>query len=152
MVTPAAAETAAGAAAGFAAAAGGCCWAAALDARLAAARHASARSAIFLERDLAVMLSQEIEETLVIPRLHVEEPRHDLVVAARFFQAAAHDFSNVRARDLAVHEERIDGGPERLALLEHALVEIVGHGAAPLALRTQRHRILHLDLRRQMLD
>ena len=46
-------------------------------------------SAIFLERNLAVVLPQEVQEALVVARLHVEEPRDDLVVAARLLEALA---------------------------------------------------------------
>jgi hypothetical protein len=38
---------------------------------------------VFLERNLAVVLSQEVEESFVVASLHVEEPRDDLIVAAR---------------------------------------------------------------------
>src|SRR4051794_39309577 len=66
--------------------------------------------AIFLEWDLAVVLSQEVEEPLVVSRLHVEEPRDDLIVPARFLQTLAHDLTDVRPRDLPLHVERVDAG------------------------------------------
>src|SRR5688572_27389184 len=44
---------------------------------------------IILERNLAIVLPQEVQEALVVTRLHVEQPRHDLVVAARLLEATA---------------------------------------------------------------
>src|SRR5689334_8294684 len=60
--------------------------------------------AILFERNLAVMFSQEVKEPLVVARLHVEQTRDDLVVAARFLQTLTHDLADVRPRDLALHE------------------------------------------------
>src|SRR5215203_5158545 len=42
-------------------------------------------SAIVLERQLAVMLPQEVQEALVLTGLHVKEPGNDLVIATRLF-------------------------------------------------------------------
>src|SRR2546423_635274 len=39
--------------------------------------------AIFLERQLAVVLPQEVQEPLVVARFHVEQAQDDFVVAAR---------------------------------------------------------------------
>src|SRR5262249_19253614 len=64
--------------------------------------------AILFERNLAVMFSQEVEEPLVVARLHVEQARDDLVVAARLLQPFPHHFANVRPRDFSLHEQRID--------------------------------------------
>src|SRR5438093_9200473 len=47
-------------------------------------------SAVFFERNLAIMLAQEVQKSLVIARLHVEQARHDLVVAARLFRSEEH--------------------------------------------------------------
>src|SRR4051794_27028611 len=58
---------------------------------------------VLLERKLAVVLAKEIEEALVVVITEVEHPRHDLVVAARFLEAAAHDLADVALRDLALH-------------------------------------------------
>src|SRR5262249_36299254 len=108
-------------------------------------------SAIFFEWYLTVMLPQKVQEALVVAGLHVEQARDDLVIAPSFFQAATHDFADVRTRNLALHEERIDSRPERLTLLEHALVQIVGHGASTFTLGAQGDRVLRADFRRQVL-
>src|SRR5688572_33509708 len=82
--------------------------------------------AVLLERDLAVVLPEEVEEPLVVARLHVEETRHDLVVAARLLEPAANHLAHVRPRDLAVHEQRIHGRPDRLGLFANAFMGLVG--------------------------
>src|ERR1041384_5669543 len=42
--------------------------------------------AIRLERQLALVLAQEVQELLVVRRVHVEEADDDLVAAARFLE------------------------------------------------------------------
>src|SRR5205085_5561849 len=82
-------------------------------------RDSPARSSpVFLEGHLAIVLAQEIQKALVFALLHVEEPRHDLVVAARFLQALPYEIADVAPRDLALHVQRVDRVPERLALVE----------------------------------
>src|SRR5688572_6245411 len=71
---------------------------------------------VFLERQLAIVLPQEVQEALVVALLHVEQARDDLVVAARFFQPLADHVADVAARDLTLHVERVDDVPERLAV------------------------------------
>jgi hypothetical protein len=68
------------------------------------------------------MLSQEIEKSFVFALFHVEQSRHDLVIAARFLEPAPDDFADVRSRDFALHEQGVDRGPERLALIDETLV------------------------------
>ena len=60
-------------------------------------------SAIVAERNLTIVLPQKIQEPLVIARLHIEETRHDPIIAARFLEPAADDLANVGARDIPVH-------------------------------------------------
>ena len=108
--------------------------------------------AVFLERNLAVVLPEEVQEALVVAGFHVEQPRDDLVVAARFLETAPDDLANVGAGDLAVHEQRIHGRPERFVLLDHPLVEVVGDSSAPLALGPKQHGVVRADLGRQVLD
>src|SRR5206468_5253109 len=98
--------------------------------------------AILFERNLAVMFSEKIQETFVVPRVHVEDARDDLVVAPRFFQALPHHLANVRARDFALHEERIHRGPERFAVLGQPLIEIVRNRTAAFTSRTETNGIL----------
>src|SRR5262245_23127507 len=45
-------------------------------------------SAIVAERNLAIVLAQKIQEPLVIPWFHVEETRHNPVIAACFLESA----------------------------------------------------------------
>ena len=78
--------------------------------------------AVFLERNLAVVLPEEVEESLVVASLHVEQPRDNLIVAPRFLESSTHDLANVRASDFSIHEQRIHGGPEGLVLFDHPLV------------------------------
>src|SRR6266511_2990729 len=73
---------------------------------------------VLLERNLAIVLAQEVQELLVVARVHVEQASHDLVVAARLFQPLADQVAHIRARDLALHVQRIHDGPERLTLFE----------------------------------
>src|SRR5204862_4015961 len=82
---------------------------------------------IRLEGQLALVLAQEVQELLVVRRLHVEEAHDDLVAAARFLEALAHQVAHVGPRNVALHVERIHGGPEALATGGEALVEIVDH-------------------------
>jgi len=107
---------------------------------------------VFLERNLAVVLPEEVQESLVVASLHVEEPRHDLIVSARFLETSTDDFTHVGARDFSVHEQRIHRGPERLVLFDHALVEIIRDGASTFPFWPQQHGVVRPDLRRQMLD
>ena len=69
-------------------------------------------SAVLLEWHLTIVLAKEVQEALVVVGFHVEEPRDDLVVAARFFEPLAHQIADVSAGDFALHVERIDGRPE----------------------------------------
>src|SRR4029078_5975036 len=95
----------------------------------------------FLERGLALVLAQKVQELLVVLRLHVEHPRHDLVVAARPLQAAADDLAHGGAANLALQQHRIDRRPERLALVRDPLVELIGDRPAPLAERGRAFRL-----------
>src|SRR5262245_37184869 len=107
---------------------------------------------VFLEGQLTIVLPQEIQEALVVTRLHVEEPQHDLIVAARFLESLVDEIAHVVARDLAVHVERVDGGPERLALFDQLLEEIVGDGAAALAARPRPNLSRRANLGRQIVE
>src|SRR5688572_15088869 len=107
---------------------------------------------VLLERHLAVMLAEEIQEPLVIAGFHVEESCHDLVVATGFFQTASHDFAHVAPRNLALHVQRVDGRPEGLTLIEHPLVQVVRNRAPPLALWPERNRILDADFHGEMIE
>src|SRR5687767_35793 len=108
-------------------------------------------SAVFLERNLAVVLPQKVQEPLVVARLHVEEPGDDSVVSTGFLETSADDLSHVAPCDFAIHEERIHRRPERFVLLAHPLVEVVGYRAPPLALGAQRNRSVLPDFRGQVL-
>jgi hypothetical protein len=66
-------------------------------------------------------------------------------------KALAHQIAHVAARDLALHVERVDRGPERFAILDQLLVEIVGDRAAALALRPHADALMHADLHREIL-
>src|SRR4051794_19868296 len=81
--------------------------------------------AIFLERQLAVVLAQEIQKPLVVARLHIEKLRDNLVVTSSILESFAHEVADVAACDFALHIKRVDNGPERLALLYQFLIEIV---------------------------
>src|SRR5205085_7225457 len=82
---------------------------------------------------LTIVLAEEIEEALVIALLHIEHAGHDLVIPARFLQPLAHQIAYAAARDLALHVQRVDSGPERLPLLSDSLEELVSDRFAPLA-------------------
>src|SRR5262249_27750726 len=90
-----------------------------------------------LERELAIVLAQEVQKLLVVAWIHVEQLAHDLVVAARLLESFADDVAHVLPSNLTLHVERIYGGPERFAFLGELLVEVVGDRASPLALRPQ---------------
>src|SRR5262245_55462057 len=94
-------------------------------------------SPILFERNLAVVLAEEIEKSLVVAGFHVEQTRDDLIVPARFFQPPPDHFSDIRSGDFAVHEERVHSRPERLVLLNHSLVEIISHCPTAFAFRPQ---------------
>src|SRR5262249_27893893 len=106
--------------------------------------------AVLLERELAIVLAEEIQEPLVLARIHVEQARHDLVVASRLLESAADDFPDVRARDLAIHEQRVHRRPEGFTLLDDALVEIVGDRAPALTCRPERDGVVAANVRREI--
>src|SRR5439155_17075405 len=112
-VTPAAADTGGGVAvralvcpAGAVGRAGCACGAHGIDvkAMASAASVPAIALAILFERNLTVMFSEEVQEPFVVARVHVEDARDDLVVAAGFLQAFPDDFAHIRARDFALHE------------------------------------------------
>ena len=47
------------------------------------------------------MFAQKVEKSLVVARLHVEQPCHDLVVAPGLLKTLANKVPDVAARDLA---------------------------------------------------
>ena len=108
--------------------------------------------AVFLERNLAVVLPKEVQESLVVASFHVEEPRDNLIVAPRFLESSPHDLANVRASDLSVHEKRIHGGPEGFVLLDHPLIEVVCDSSSTLALWPKHDGVVRSDLGRQVFD
>src|SRR6266545_3778761 len=67
-----------------------------------------------LERQMALMLSQEVQETLVIVRRHVEQLDQAAVVASGALEAVADDLLQFLAREVPRHERAVDYGPERL--------------------------------------
>src|SRR6266851_7499222 len=77
---------------------------------------------VFFERKLTIVLPKEIEKSLVLALFHVEEPGDDLVVAARLFESLADEVADVALRDLTLQIQRIDCGPERLAILDEAFI------------------------------
>src|SRR5580765_167877 len=107
--------------------------------------------AILFEWNLAVMFSEEIQEPFVVARVHVEDTRDDLVVAAGFLQAFPDDFAHVRPRDFALHEQRVDRCPERFTVFSQPLVQVVGDRAAALAPRPEADGVLRSDIGRQVL-
>src|SRR4029079_6522086 len=50
---------------------------------------------VFLERQLAIVLAQEIQKPLVVARLHVEEFGDDLVITTRVLETLAHEVAHV---------------------------------------------------------
>src|SRR5437762_1245918 len=104
----------------------------------------------FLERELAIVLPEKIEEPLVIARLQVEHPGDDPVVAARVFESLPDHLPERPACNLAIHVERVDARPERFAFLREPPVEVVGDGAPPLPLRPEGHVLVHAHISRQV--
>src|SRR6185503_4434973 len=102
--------------------------------------------AVLLERKLTIVLPEEVEEALVVTRLHVEQARHDFVIAASFFESFAHDLAHVPSGDFPIDEQWIDRRPERFALFDHSPIEIFRHGTSSLALPAQRHVLVNPDL------
>ena len=112
-------------------------------ARHAANGHRGKQSelAVLFERNLAVVLAEEVEEPLVVASLHVEQPRDDLVVASRFLESPPHDLSHICASYLTIHEQRIYRSPERFVLLDHPLVEIVSNRTPSFALGSKQAKL-----------
>src|SRR5262245_25945022 len=81
-------------------------------------RGASHGAAELLERQMAVVLPQEIEEPLVIVGRHVEQLHEAAVAAACVLEPAADDFLQVGPGQIARHERAIDRRPERFAALD----------------------------------
>src|ERR1700755_1655878 len=79
-------------------------------------------SPVIPKRDLAVVFPQEVQESLVIARLHVEETGHDSIIASGFLQTAADELADMFACEIALHEKRIHRRPKRFLLIDEALV------------------------------
>src|SRR4051794_36671772 len=90
---------------------------------------------VFLEGELAVVLPEKVQKPLVLVRIDVEEPRHDLVVAACVLEAAPDQIAHVAAGDLASHVERMDETPERLMVLDELPIQLVGERGPALLTR-----------------
>src|SRR5436190_10171671 len=93
----------------------------------------TAGSAEFLERQLTVVLAQEVQESLVVVVSEVEHARDALVIAAGVLEPSPHDLAQVALGDFALHVERVHRRPERLAFGRHAAIQLVRYGAPPLA-------------------
>src|SRR5207302_6386034 len=65
------------------------------------ANRSHGRAAVLVKGHVAVVLPQEIEESLVVVRTHAEQFGDDLVAAVRLLQAATDDFADVVAREVA---------------------------------------------------
>src|SRR5204862_6642100 len=105
----------------------------------------------FLERQLAVLFAQEAQEPLVVPRVDVEQPRDEPVVATRRFEPPSNHLAQRAARDFAMHVRRVDAGPERLVFLGQPFVQIVGDGTPALPRRPEAEARLRPHGGRQIL-
>ena len=74
-----------------------------------------------LERDVALVLPEEVQELLVVLRRHVEALHQHLVVAARVLEAEPDDVADIVAGEVARHERLVDLRPERRAVREHPI-------------------------------
>ena len=95
----------------------------------------------FAEPDAAVVGGQEVHEAAIVAGRHAEQRQQRLVAAARLAQAAPHELAQVVARDVARQEQRIDVLPERRALLDERVVQLVGDLAAAIGDRRQQRRV-----------
>ena len=78
------------------------------------------------EPDAAFVRRQEVHEAAIVAARHAEQRQQRLVAAARLAQAAANELAQIVARDVASQEHRIDVLPERRALLDERVVQLVG--------------------------
>src|SRR5712691_972636 len=60
----------------------------------------------FLERQLTLLFAQEAQEPLVVPRVDVEQPRDEPVVATRRFEPPSNHLAQRAAREFAIHVRR----------------------------------------------
>ena len=72
-----------------------------------------------MKGQMTVVLPKEAEEALVILEGHVEQLNENPVASVRSFESNLHNAAELRAREVAGHEKRIDGGPKRFTSVEH---------------------------------
>src|SRR4030095_7774390 len=75
---------------------------------------------------MAVVLPEKRQEALVVVWLHIEELHQQPVIAVRGLETDLDDLATVHARQVARHEDWIDGRPERLALFDHERGQFIG--------------------------
>src|SRR5262249_16430258 len=85
----------------------------------------------------------------VLTLFHVEQPRDDLVIPAGFLQTFADQIPHVPAGDLALQIEGIHRRPERLAIFDQLLVEVVGDGTPAFSPWSRTFRSRSPDVRRK---
>ena len=112
----------------------------------------SALLSILFERKLAIMLPEEVQELLVVVRIHVEQLHDDLVASASLLETALHEVPDIRLGDLTLHVEWVDRRPERLPIIDKLLIELVGYSAPPLASGSEGHVAFGPNLHRKIVD
>src|SRR5262245_23272800 len=89
-------------------------------------RFAASRLAKTVERQMAIVLIEECEEALVVPRRHPEQLNELSVVALGPLQSSFDDLTQVGFCQLPIDESGIDDGPETLATDHHRIPEHLG--------------------------
>src|SRR5215510_3859288 len=101
---------------------------------------------------MTIVLPQEVQEALVVAGVDVEQTQNDLVVASGFLEALVHEITHVAASDLAIHVEGIYRRPERLALLDELLEQVIDDGPAPFPSGSQAGHRCRSELEREVVE
>src|SRR2546425_12604413 len=76
----------------------------------------------WLERHLALVLPEKVQEALVVLWRHVEQAHETLVAALHVFEPSQHELPEVVACDVARHEWLVHHGPKSLLCANHLFV------------------------------
>src|SRR4026207_1808652 len=92
-----------------------------------------AAGAELAEVDVAAVRREKVEEPLVVGGRHPEHLQDSTIVPAGFEERLPDDGHDVRSRDIAIDEQRVNVLPERTTARGESFVQMIGDALAPFA-------------------